>query len=248
MMKNSRVLVYLLILSPVLNANTTFYVASNGRDSNAGDKERPFATIERARDEVRKLSRPVGLVEVIIRGGVYELEKALKFDSRDSGTAYAKIFYRAAAGEKPIIIGGKKITNWLPDAKGVFKADLAKQGIQNDFSQMFFDGRRMHLARYPNFDPQNPYGAGWAYADGKPTNMYNDVPGENKRTLLYKADDSRSWAHPEDGQVFVFPRYNWWNNIVPIQSINRDQRTITLAEDCSYPVRAFDRYYVQGMR
>ena len=24
------------------------------------------------------------------------------------------------------------------------------------------------------------------------------------------------WAHPEDGEVVVFPRYNWWNNIVRI--------------------------------
>ena len=45
----------------------------------------------------------------------------------------------------------------------------------------------------------------------------------------------------------MFPRYNWWNNLVRIKSIDREARKITLAGDCSYPIRPTDRYYVQGM-
>ena len=45
----------------------------------------------------------------------------------------------------------------------------------------------------------------------------------------------------------VFPRYNWWNNIVRIKSIDRDARTITLAGDCSYAIRPGDRYYVRNV-
>jgi parallel beta-helix repeat protein len=48
--------------------------------------------------------------------------------------------------------------------------------------------------------------------------------------------------------VFIFARYNWWNNIVPIATRDRATRTIKLAGDCSYPVRPGDRYYVQNLR
>ena len=65
--------------------------------------------------------------------------------------------------------------------------------------------------------------------------MYQDIPGEDKRTLQLQGRGRRAtWARPEEGEVFVFPRYNWWNNIVRIASIDREKRTITLAGDCSY--------------
>ena len=103
------------------------------------------------------------------------------------------------------------------------------------------------MARYPNFDPANPYGGGWAFVDGKPVPMYQDRPDDNKRTLLYKQTDARNWARPEDGEVFIFARYNWWNNIVGIKSIDREKRTFTLQKDCSYPIRPTDRYFVRGL-
>src|SRR5438094_982555 len=83
----------------------------------------------------------------------------------------------------------------------------------------------------PNAAAKNPYGGGWAYADGKTVPMYADVPGEDRRTFQYKTQDARPWAHPEEGEAFVFPRFNWWNNIVRIASVDREQRKITLASD-----------------
>jgi parallel beta-helix repeat protein len=56
----------------------------------------------------------------------------------------------------------------------------------------------------------------------------------------------RTWARPEQVEVFVFPRYNWWNNIVRIKSIDPATRNVELAGDCSYPIRPGDRYYFQN--
>ena len=51
----------------------SFYVAPDGADSNAGTFEQPFATLERARDAVRRLKEESGLPEggvtVYLRGG-----------------------------------------------------------------------------------------------------------------------------------------------------------------------------------
>jgi hypothetical protein len=72
-------------------------------------------------------------------------------------------------------------------------------------------------------------------------------PNEPRNVFRYKEQDARSWAHPEEAEVFVFPRYNWWNNILRIRSLDRASRTITLAGDASYPIRPTDRYYVQNV-
>jgi hypothetical protein len=61
---------------------------------------------------------------------------------------------------------------------------VAAQGLRGvTFTELFFSDRRLPLARYPNFDPENPYGGGWAFADGKPVPIYQDRPGEDRRTL-----------------------------------------------------------------
>jgi len=153
------------------------------------------------------------------------------------------------------LVGGAVIHDWQPVADDtrtggrLLKADLAAQGLDKaQFSQLIFAGKRQHLARWPNFDPGNPYGGGWAYVDGKVLPMYADIEGESKRTLVQRADDTRTWSRPTDGEVFIFPRYNWWNNIVRIAGIDAASRSLTLAADCSYAIRPGDRYFIQGMR
>ena len=235
-----------------------FFVAPNGNDAWSGTAPRhgifgtngPFATLEKARDTVRdfRTAHPAEPVTVQIRGGDYPLPRTLKLEAHDGGTATAPVVWRAYKNELPRLLGGRLISNFTPYTNGILKADVGAQGFKGIyFRQLFFDGQRQHLARYPNYDSQNPYGGGWAYADGKPCPMYAERAGEDKRSLQYKPQDARSWSRPEEGEVFVFPRYNWWNNIVRIKALDRAQRTITLAGNCSYAIRPFDRYYVQNL-
>ena len=157
------------------------------------------------------------------------------------------MIYRAYPGERPIIRGGRRVTSFVAHRGSILKADLAAQGLKGaSFKELFYAGRRLPLARYPNFDPENPYGGGWAFADGKLVPMYQDQPGEDQHTLQYKAADERTWSKPKLVEVFVFPRYNWWNNILPIKDIDRATRTIHLAADASYPIRPGDRYYFRN--
>ena len=226
-----------LLLAPLAALNATeLFVSPAGLDDNPGTREQPLQTLAAARDAARKVP---GGKTIYVRGGRYELEHTLTLDTNDSG-----VLWRAFANEKPVISGGRAITNFTTYQGQILKAPGIK-GVY--FRQLFFAGRRQPLARYPNYDAQDPYGGGWAYADGKLLPMYQDVPGENKHTLQFKPGDARHWAHPEEGEVFVFPRYNWWNNIVRIKSVDAAARQLTLAGDCSYAIRPFDRYYVQNL-
>ena len=212
------------------------FVAPDGRDDQPGTREQPLKTLEAARNAARNL--PGGETSYV-RGGLYPLEHTLSLDAQDS-----KVTWRAFKNEQPVVIGGRQLAGFTP-----FKGNILKTtGIKGVyFRQLFFDGQLQQLARYPNFDAQNPYGGGWAYADGKPVPMDQDVPGEDKHTLQFKPADARKWSRPDEGEVFIFPRYNWWNNIVRIRSVDAAAHTLTLAGDCSYAIRPFDRYYVQNL-
>jgi len=240
-------------LTTAAAAQATFWVAPNGDDGNPGTEAQPFASLERARDAVRELKQggplPEGGVEVLIRPGLYEVAEPLLLDEHDSGEAEAPVVYRAAQDEKPTLIGGRAITGWRPDTGHILRADVAALGFEGIyFRQLLCNGKRMPLARYPNYDADHPVTGGWAYVDGAPVAMYADIPGEPQNLLHYREADQREWAQPEEGEVNVFPRYNWWNNIIPIKAVDRAQRLLTLAADASYAIRPGDRYFVQNLR
>src|SRR4051794_35622361 len=76
-----------------------WFVSPEGRDTNPGTLERPFATIARAREEARKARRDVGAITVTLRGGTYELPDTLVFTEADSGAATSPVIFRAFEGE-----------------------------------------------------------------------------------------------------------------------------------------------------
>jgi parallel beta-helix repeat protein len=233
-----------------------FYVAPGGNDAwtgslpepNAAKTDGPFATPGRARDAVRKARQASHVpVTVWLRRGTYPIAGTLKFTTADSGSAEAPVTYRAYRTEKPVLIGGRTISNWKPWKGKILTADLSPHGFAGKtFKLLLCGGELQQLARYPNFDAENPYGGGWAYVDGKPIPMYQNIEGESRREFICRSEDLRKWARPEDVEVFVFPRYNWWNNIVRIKSLDPATRRIELVGDCSYPIRPGDRYYFQN--
>ena len=181
-----------------------FYVALNGNDAwsgalpapNAAKTDGPFGTLERARDEIRARRRVQTEADkalwpgatVWVRGGRYFLRQTFRLDAPDSGLAKARIFYRNYPGETPVLIGGLPITGWAAHDANTWKADVTAQGFKDIyFRQLIMDGKRQILARYPNFDANNPYGGGWAYADGKVVAPHITIPGEDKRTPAIEA-------------------------------------------------------------
>src|SRR5262245_64755219 len=91
----------LVVAEPAIRAD--FVVATTGSDDNPGTAEKPFATLARARDAVRKLNAggpPQATVTVLVRGGTYVLTETLVFGPEDSGTPQRRVVYAAYSGEK----------------------------------------------------------------------------------------------------------------------------------------------------
>lgn len=146
-----------------------------------------------------------------------------------------------------MLIGGRVITGFVPYRGQILKAEVGSQGFKDVyFRQLYFAGERQPLARYPNFDPQKPRTGGWAYAAGKTVPMYDDVADEDRHSFACSSEDLRHWSHPEEAEVFVFARYNWWNDICPVKAVDPATDRITLAKDASFEIRPDDRYYFQN--
>lgn len=255
----------LLSLAEAQQPGAVLYVSRRGNDGWTGtlaapkrdQSDGPFATLERARNAIRALKQagplPAGGVSVQVRGGTYELSAAFKLGAEDAGAEGAPIVYRAYPGEQVILTGARRVREFVPWQGKILKADLAAQGLRDrSFRQLFLDGQRQQLARYPNFDPNNPHGGGFAYVDGEPISMYRDLPQEELRVIHLKPADVRRWAHPEQGgEVLIFPRYNWINMILPIAAADPEAKTITLGKDVSWGpfkgIRPLDRFYVRNL-
>jgi len=129
-----------------------YYVAPDGLDSSPGSVDRPFKTIVRAQAQVRQSA---GLrkhpIRVCLREGTHYLENALVFSSADAGAPEAPVTWAAYQGERVVISGGVRLAlSWEPYRDGILQAKTP-DGLA--FDQLFVNGKRQHMARYPNFDP-----------------------------------------------------------------------------------------------
>src|ERR1700730_12640073 len=135
------------------------YVSPAGRDSNSRAKDRPLASLAAAQRwaRSRKSARPV---TVWLRGGTYYLPQTLVLTPEDSGTKKTPVTYAAFPGEEPVISGGIRLRlTWTPYRDGILMARVPA-GLHRD--QLFVNGKRQILARYPNYDPAAAYFNGWS--------------------------------------------------------------------------------------
>jgi hypothetical protein len=133
-----------------------YFVAPAGSDANPGTLEKPFATPQRAQQAARQ-KRGV----VFLRGGTYYLPAPLVLTSEDSGTKSAPMGFMSYKDETPVISGGVRLDSldWQPFANGILQAKVPAE-LQTE--EIFINGERQILSRYPNFDAKAKYFDGFA--------------------------------------------------------------------------------------
>ncbi len=103
------------------------FVSPSGKDTNPGNRQAPFATLERARDAIRNLKAagrfPEEGVTVTLRGGAYERTQAFRLEARDSGNDGAPVIYQGDPAEQVVLTGARRIP-----ARGLVSADPAFTG------------------------------------------------------------------------------------------------------------------------
>ena len=166
-----------------------FHISPAGSDTNPGTKDKPFATLAKARDAVRAAKAAAREpVTVWLHAGTYYLPETLVLAAGDSGTKQAPVVYAAAPGEEAVLSGGSRPDlKWEPHQGGIMKAK-APPGLATD--QLFVNGQRQHLARYPNFDPNVRIFNGYAKDAISPERV-------------------KRWADPRGGFIHAMHRSMW---------------------------------------
>jgi parallel beta-helix repeat protein len=223
-----------VIKEDIKNVQSMFYVSINGNDENAGDRERPFKSLNKARDAVRSVnSNMTGDIIVYIREGKYYMETSLEFNELDSGTNGFTVYYRNFPGEVVEVLGGKKITGWIPEGDGIYKSYIGKG---RRFNSLFENGKRAVLARMPN------------------TGYYTvkrRVEDNDRIKFSFNAKDFPKTFNYSNATIFTWPgvgEWNWFTETKRIVDIDWEKKEMMLSTPASLRLDTGARYYLQDSK
>jgi len=170
-------------------AQAEIYVSPQGDDFAAGSYAAPLCTISAALGRSRNQKKRTGQPAIILlREGTYALAEPLHLGAEDTGSSAFPLRIEAFGNEHVLISGGSRLRpKWRPYRDGIYQTKL-EPGTTTD--QLFVNGRRQILARYPNFDPHAKYLGGTA----------EDVL-DLART--------RHYGHPSDGFIHAMQQSLW---------------------------------------
>ena len=253
---------------PVLpSPGKVFYVAPTGSDTADGSQEKPFSTLEKARDSVRLLKRsrsgelPKGGVKIVVGGGDYVWKQTLTLTSEDSGSADKPIVYKVQPSKTAIFLGGVRISSWKPisDMKlrnkldvrirdRVLEADLKALGIKDlgdatalrRCPELFVNGKPQTLARWPN----EGFVKTGEIRGNDTFKVWNRIEGCRDGIFGYVEDRPSCWLDEPDVRLYGYWFWDWFEEFQKVASIDPNARTFTLSKPYSnYGYRKDQRYY-----
>lgn len=200
---------------------------------------------------------PPGGVTVRIAGGIYLRRESFELGPEDSGAPERPIVYRAAGGERPRFIGGERVTGFGPLADesvlvrldpvardNVVAADLRAAGI-TDYGtllrqgfgrggsagslELYFGGKKMQLARWPN--------DGWVRIADAPQ-------GKDGGVFAYTGDRPDRWSEKSDVWVHGYWTWDWADSFERVVKIDRAAKhVLTEAPHGVYGYKSGARFY-----
>ncbi|MDR1886729.1 MAG: right-handed parallel beta-helix repeat-containing protein, partial [Prevotellaceae bacterium] len=189
----------MLFVLNTLQAQTQFHVSPKGSDSNAGTRQSPFRTIDRAKVEARGVR--VGEITVFLGEGVYRLDSPLIFTPED-GTAGKSLTVRSYVGERAVITGSIALESlqWKPYKNGILKTGLRDVAT---IDMLTVNGEIRQMARYPNYDPNAVRFNGTAADATDPQRV-------------------KTWKNPEGGYLHAMHSHDWGDFHYRITGKDRD--------------------------
>lgn len=244
-----------------MNHNCTqcmeLYISTQGRDSWSGKLSKPnlegtdgpFATIQAARDMIRKLrasGRLSNTVKVMLRGGSYAIKEPILFNEDDSWP----VTYSSYPGEKAVIDGGEKIVGWKTSKKEgitLWSADLPDVAAGKwYFRELFVNGERRSRTRFPKkgFYQMNKV-ENVTEADNVWLNLF-----KGSYAFQYKDGDIFNWRNMQDVDIIV--DHFWVDERIPVDSIDESSNMLRskkrsifiLKDDVTFE---YSKYFVENV-
>ena len=230
-------------------SGAALHVCPDGDDANPGTKERPFATLERARDALRERGDgEPGLVE--LRGGRHFRDRGFVLRGEDSGQSGQNVIFRVAPGEVAVLDGGHMLEperfqavedaavrkRMLPSVRNrVLQLDLGALGIE-DFGhfgprgwgrpglappmELIVDGVPQEVARWPN---EGSIPLGVVVDDG---GRPRDDGGMGRDAVFHhNTERAPRWTEAEDMYISGLFGVTWAHDTMRVRRINMNDGT-----------------------
>ena len=238
----------------------TLHVATNGSDEGSGTPVSPFASLERAREEIRTRRKagpvPPGGVAVVVHGGDYAVARTFTLTEADSGTEAAPTRFQAAPNERPVFRGGRRLTGWRPLAETdgyrlipaearakVWILDLKANGITNLLPLKLGgfasgNGFMTHPAHELFFNGKAmplARGPNEGFLHIKDVAVNDGTKGYDRKgskvgKFFYEGDRASRWAEEPELLLYGYWFWDWADSYERVERIDPQTRMITLAK------------------
>jgi hypothetical protein len=210
-------------------AKADFFVSTIGSDSwsgtlaepNANKTDGPFATLERAKNEVRNFKKGNSKdILVYIKGGFYQLNKTVVFDLNDSSEDNHTITYAAYPGEKPVFSSGQEVKGWekvttkLPGLPKEAEGNVWVANVSDKFLTLYDDEGMLPRAQSKGI-------------------ILGEKQNSRNRVKLPKGF-IKNWSNVKDVEIKVRPHHAWITNMLPLSSFNEKTNTANTSVDATY--------------
>lgn len=235
------------------------YVSVDGSDSGVGDSGSPFASMAAARDRARvcRLEHPERGIDIVLRGGVYRLDRTTDFGSADAGSDRAALRIRSAPGERVVLTGTRELGSLeridetaiadrlcpsqrehirmvsLEDS-GISEIDTIEQRGQPPI-ELYRHSRRLPIARFP--------AEGWLRIEDVPQagpqrlhegldreRRFGDVPvGRHYGRIIYPGNGPERWGFHNEILMHGYWTWDWNDSYQMVDSIDTTDRAVHLA-------------------
>lgn len=225
---------------PAARTDCVYVIATNGSDAAAGTPAAPLATLgaalSRLRARVAEDGWPTGGVQIVLRGGRYQMAETCELTAADSGAPGAPLVICAWPGETVVFDGAREVTAWRqPTAEEASRlAPAARSHVRvADLPEAIFG----------ELPPLQPYGYGRRGGkmidlseDGRlltsarhPNAEFAVVTASDRETFTADFGDLSGWENEKN----VFATGYWWNfwsdRTLAVASIDPAANTVTLA-------------------
>ncbi len=193
----------LLIISSVFilfscnGIQTDIFVSPKGDNENIGTKENPFRTIDKALEKAKALrTKTKKNITILLLEGDFHLSSPLSITPAHNDISIVGVDSRQVSikGSTVLSASWKKFNSniWVTDVKD-----------EIDFDQLFINGEKQILARYPNYDENGGYWQGHA----------PDVISKERVS---------NWRNPAGGFVHAMHSGRWGGFHFQITGVNEE--------------------------
>lgn len=239
---------YIIYISP----QGSDYANGQSPTMNSKGVNGPFATLNRARYDLRQRRKYAGLPNgaiVYVRKGTYELPETFILETQDSGTPKAPIIFQAYENEKVILSGGRQLstcnTSKLEriscDTRPLSLNKLDRIGLDKRLLaaplppfEVFINNQRLQLTRWPNSDRSVPGGDTWAYISSAPKDTHTE--------FKYHGDTTDFSKLSENAVIHIWPASDWFDEYIGVS--NTTPKQFILASPSTYAIQPGRRFSI----